>query len=92
VNPSDVIKYPTMTERSVYMIENENKLIFIVDRRATKKEIATAVKAKFEALKITGVEIAQVNTLIDRKGNKKAFVRFTDTVKASDLAISLKLL
>jgi large subunit ribosomal protein L23 len=86
MNPSDVIKYPTMTERSVYMIENENKLIFIVDRRATKKDVADAVKALYE------VEAEEVNTLIDRKGNKKAFIKLKADYQASEIAIKLGLL
>ena len=40
----DVILYPLMTERSVNMIENENKLVFIVDRRATKLDVTKAVR------------------------------------------------
>jgi len=38
-----VIQYPLMTERSVNMIEYENKLVFMVDRKATKHMIANAV-------------------------------------------------
>jgi len=81
-----VIKYPMMTERSVNMIENENKLVFIVDRRANKNEIATAVKELYE------VEAETVNTLITRKGEKKAFVKLKDEYDASDVAIRLGIL
>jgi len=62
-----VIKYPMMTERSVNMIENENKLVFIVDRRATKDDIKAAVKELYE------VDATKVNTLITTKGEKKAY-------------------
>ena len=86
MKPHDVIKYPTMTERSVYMIENENKLIFIVDRRANKNDIAMAVKALYD------IEAEEVNTLIDRKGNKKAFVKLKSGYKASEVAIKLGIL
>jgi len=81
-----VIKYPTMTERSVNMIENENKLVFIVDRRATKRDIQAAVKELYE------VEAESVNTLITRKGEKKAFVKLKDEYDASDVAIRLGIL
>jgi large subunit ribosomal protein L23 len=81
-----VIKYPMMTERSVNMIENENKLVFIVDRRATKHEIAIAVKELYE------VEAETVNTLITRKGEKKAFIKLKDEYDASDVAIRLGIL
>ena len=81
-----IIIYPMMTERSVNMIENENKLVFIVDRRANKLQIAAAIKELYE------VEAESVNTLITRKGTKKAFVKLTDEYDASDVAIRLGIL
>jgi large subunit ribosomal protein L23 len=81
-----VVKYPMMTERSVNMIENENKLVFIVDRRATKHDIANAIKELYE------VEAETINTLITRKGEKKAFVKLRDEYDASDVAIRLGIL
>jgi large subunit ribosomal protein L23 len=86
MDAQDVIKYPTMTERSVYMIENENKLIFIVDRRANKTDIAKAVKTLYN------VEVEGINTLINRKGEKKAFVKLTKDYQASEVAIKLGIL
>lgn len=86
MDPHDVIKYPTMTERSVYMIENENKLIFIVDRRANKLDITKAVKTLYD------VEVKEINTLITRKGEKKAFVKLTKDYQASEVAIKLGIL
>jgi len=81
-----VIKYPMMTERSVNMIENENKLVFIVDRRANKDDIKAAVKELYE------VDATTVNTLITTKGDKKAFVKLSDEYDASDVAIRLGIL
>ena len=86
MKPHDVIKYPTMTERSVYMIENENKLIFIVNRKATKKDISNAIKELYE------VEAKEINTLIDRQGEKKAFIKLKEGFSASEVAIKLGLL
>jgi len=82
----DVIMYPTMTERSVYMIENENKLIFIVNREADKKDIAKAINELYE------VEAKEINTLIDRNGKKKAFIKLKEGYSASELAIKLGIL
>jgi large subunit ribosomal protein L23 len=81
----DVIKYPTMTERSVYMIENENKLVF-VHREATKTQIATAIKELYQ------VEAKEINTLINRQGEKKAFIKLKEGFSASEVAIKLGLL
>lgn len=82
----DIIKYPTMTERSVYMIENENKLIFIVEREATKNQIAAAMKELYQ------VEAKEINTLIDRQGKKKAFIKLKEGFSASEIAIKLGIL
>ena len=75
-----------MTERSVNMIENENKLVFIVDRRSKKKDIINAIVELYE------VEVESVNTLINRNGEKKAFVKLTEEFDASDVAIRLGIL
>jgi large subunit ribosomal protein L23 len=83
---SKVIKYPLMTERSVTMIENENKLIFIVDRRVNKNEIKKAVKELYE------VDVIKVNTLVTNEGEKKAFVKLSEEYDASDIAIRLGIL
>ena len=86
MNPHDVILYPLMTERSVFMIENQNKLVFIVKREATKLDISRAVQILY------GVETESINTLISRKSVKKAFVKLTEAHDASDLAIRLGIL
>lgn len=86
MNPHEVILYPLMTERSVSMIENENKLIFIVNRRANKHEIARAVQELY------GVEVERVRTLIEPGGLKKAFVKLKEGHDASDVAIRLGIL
>ncbi len=86
MNPYEVILYPLMTERSVNMIENENKLVFIVDRRANKSQIAWAVNELYE------VEAESIRTLITRRGLKKAFVKLKEGFDASDVAIRLGIL
>lgn len=86
MKPHDVILYPVMTERSVNMIENENKLVFIVNRKANKHDVAAAVRVLY------GVQTESVRTLITREGTKKAFVRLKEGEDASDLAIRLGIL
>ena len=65
MDPFDVIKAPVVTEKTVRLIEEENKLVFYVDRRATKQDIKRAMKELFD------VEVEKVNTLITPKGEKK---------------------
>jgi large subunit ribosomal protein L23 len=86
MDPYDIIKYPLMTERSVNMIENENKLVFIVSLHSNKKEIAKAVRVLYE------VEVDKINTAITRRGLKKAFVKIKPEFDASDIAIRLGIL
>jgi large subunit ribosomal protein L23 len=86
LNPHEVVIYPMMTERSIYMIENENKLVFIVNHNASKQDISKAIETLY------GVEVESVNTLITRKTEKKAFVKLKEAYDASDLAIRLGLL
>jgi len=86
MNPHDVILYPMMTERSLNMIENENKLVFMVDRRSTKKDISYAIQTLYE------VEVEHVNTLIARNNQKKAFIKLKPEYDATDLAVKLGLL
>ena len=86
MKPHDVILYPLMTERSVSMIENENKLVFVVSIRASKDDIARAIRELYD------VEAENVRTLIDREGKKRAFVKIKSGYNASDIAIRLGIL
>lgn len=82
-DPLKIIKYPLLTEKATGLIETQNKLVFIVDRKANKKQIAKAVEKLFE------VKVDDVRTLIDRKGRKKAYVKLSKEYKAIDLATRL---
>ncbi|RLI19087.1 50S ribosomal protein L23 [Candidatus Bathyarchaeota archaeon] len=86
MKPHEVIRYPLMTEKAVNLIERENKITFIVDRRATKHDIARAVEQLY------GVGVEKVWTLITPKGEKKAMVKLKKGYDATDLAIRLGIL
>ena len=86
MKPQDVILYPLMTEVTSRLLETENKLVFIVDRRAKKIDIKRAVEELY------GVRVEKVNTLITRNGKKKAFVKLHPEDKAVDVAIRLGIL
>jgi large subunit ribosomal protein L23 len=83
VDPYKILKYPHLTEKSVSLIEKENKIVFVVDRKANKKQIKEAFEKLFE------VKVDKVNTLITRKGEKKAFIKINPKFKASDVATKL---
>jgi large subunit ribosomal protein L23 len=75
-----------MSEDAITLIETENKITFIVNRKANKKEIKQAIEGLY------GVKVEKVNTLIGMNGNKKAYVKLKPEFKASDLAVKLGIL
>ena len=44
-----VMKYPLSTEKSIRLMESENKLIFIVEKNATKEQIKEDIEVTFKA-------------------------------------------
>ena len=80
-----VILKPYITEKTFAMVENENKICFIVERSASKPQIAEAVKALYNE------KVTSVNTARTIYG-KKAFVQFENTEKARDLATKIGML
>ncbi|HDJ96453.1 MAG TPA: 50S ribosomal protein L23 [Candidatus Aenigmarchaeota archaeon] len=83
MDPYRILLYPHITEKSTSVIEKENKLVFIVDRRANKKQIKEAVEKAFN------VKVDKVNTMITMDGKKKAFVKLKPEYKAVDIAVRL---
>ena len=81
-----IIKYPLSTEKAIRLMESENKLVFVVDKKATKQEIKKAIEDTFN------VKVEQISTINDFKGRKKAYVRFSSETPAIDLATRLGLM
>ncbi len=78
-----VIKHLLSTEKSVRMMESENKLAFIVENTATKTDIKKAIEAEFK------VKVVAVNTMITPDGKKKAFIKLALENPALDIATQL---
>jgi len=85
-DPYEVVKYPIMTEKTMRMVEEENKLVFIVDLKANKQMIKRAVEELFD------VKVEKVWTLITPRGEKKAIVKLRPEYKAVDVAMRLGIL
>ena len=81
-----VVFYPLVTEKTVNMIEAENKLSFIVADKANKKQIKNVVEKAYS------VKVQKVNVVRDRKGRKKAIVKLAPGFKAQELATKLGVL
>ncbi|MBW3001808.1 50S ribosomal protein L23 [Candidatus Woesearchaeota archaeon] len=80
-----VIKYPLATEKSIRLMEAENKLIFVVDDKANCNDVKKAVEEVFK------VKVDKVNTYI-MKGKKRAYVKFAKEFPAIDIATNLGLM
>ncbi len=81
-----IIKYPLSTEKSIRLMESENKLIFAVDRKAKKQDIKEAITSLFK------VKVLKVNVMLSPKGVKKAYVKLSPETPAIDVATQLGLM
>jgi large subunit ribosomal protein L23 len=82
----DIIKNALSTEKSLRLMESENKLIFSVHMKATKPEIKRAIE---EMLK---VKVIKVTTFITPDGEKRAYIKFAPEHLAIDIATNLGLM
>lgn len=80
MDPYSIIIRPDVTEKSMKLVEMENKLILVVSRSANKTTIRDAVEELYE------VKVASVQTNITPKGEKKAYVKLTPDYRAEELA------
>jgi len=73
---------PLATEKTVKIVEIENTLVFIVDLRARKKEIAKEME------KLFNVKVKKIRTFI--RGNEKiAYIKLDEKNPAIDIATKL---
>lgn len=86
MEPFEVIKNPLSTEKAVRLLESENKLLFVVDKKANKADIKDAVQ------KLFNVKVVSVRTLNDFEGKKRAYVKLSAETPAIDVATELGLM
>lgn len=79
----DILVYPHLTEKSMNMVELENKLVFIVNKKANKEDIKEAIEKEFD------VKVEWVKTEITTRGQKKAFIKIHPEFSAADIASKL---
>ncbi|MCL4342708.1 MAG: 50S ribosomal protein L23 [Candidatus Thermoplasmatota archaeon] len=73
-----VIETPVATEKTMLLIEKENKLTFRVRKSATKDQVSREVEERFS------VKVDSVNVLFDKKG-KKAVVKLKEGFSAEEI-------
>ncbi|MBD3259479.1 50S ribosomal protein L23 [Candidatus Woesearchaeota archaeon] len=86
MDPYKIIKFPLSTEKGVRLMEGENKLVFIVNKKSNKNEVKAAVELLFKA------KVLKINILNSSKGLKKAYVKFSPETPAIDIATNLGLI
>jgi ribosomal protein L23 len=85
MDPYKIVKFPLSTEKSIRLMESQNRLIFVVDIDADKKMIKNAVEEMFKA------KVENVKTYV-QKGVKRAYVKFSNESPAIDIATQLGLM
>ena len=78
-----ILKQPVVTESTFDLIDDHNKIVFLVERNANKYQIREAIE------QIYGVKVVKVNTMITTAGTKKAFIKLHPSDSAAELAIKL---
>jgi large subunit ribosomal protein L23 len=74
-----ILRYPFVTEKAMMMLEQENKLQFLVRREATKQQIKKEIERAFEK------SVTDVRTIMTMKGEKKAIISFADEKAAEEI-------
>lgn len=82
-SPWEVLSYPHLTEKSMNMVEMENKLVFIVSINHNKEKIKEAIEKQFN------VRVEDIKTTVTTKGKKKAIATLGPDFQASDIASKL---
>ncbi|OHS94356.1 ribosomal protein L23 [Tritrichomonas foetus] len=79
-NDYKIIRGPVTSDKASRKVEDENTLVFWVDLRATKTEIAAAVNRLYK------VKPVKISTLVTAKCLKKAYVRLPAEFEAMNIA------
>ncbi len=83
MDPYKIIKHPLSTEKSIRLMDSENKLIFAVFDDSTKKDIKEAIETIFK------VKVVKVNTFKHPSGQKRAYVKLSPDTPAIDIATEI---
>jgi len=73
------LKHPFVTEKAMVLLENESKIQFLVDRKATKQDIKREIEKAFDQ------KVKSVHTLMSMHGEKKAVVSFENNKAAEEI-------
>ena len=80
-----IVIRPYITEKTFAMVENEQKICFLVNRESSKPKIIDAIKTLYNE---NAIQVETARTVY----GKKAFVKFDSSDKARDLATKIGML
>jgi len=86
MEPYTIILHPLSTEKSIRLLEAENKLVFAVHPKAERKQVKEALEKMFK------IKILKVNLMTSPRGDKKAYVKLSPEFQAIDIATDLGLM
>ncbi|MBI4152940.1 50S ribosomal protein L23 [Candidatus Woesearchaeota archaeon] len=86
MEPHEIIIHPLSTEKSIRLLEAENKLVFAVHPKAERKEVKSALEKMFN------IKILKVNMLTTASGQKRAYVKLSPEFQAIDIVTDLGLM
>ena len=78
-----IIIKPHVTEKTMNLIDLNNEITFIVRRSANKSQIKRAFEELYEE------KVAKVNTHINTKGQKVAYIKLVEEEMAEELAVRI---
>ena len=78
-----IIIKPHVTEKTMNLIDLNNEIAFVVDRRANKKQIKYAFEDLYEE------KVERVNTHITPRGVKVAYIKLVEEEMAEELAVRI---
>ncbi len=86
IDPWKTLLYPHMAEKSMALVDTQNKIVFVVKMDANKGEIKQAFEKLFD------VKISSIKTEKTMAGQKKAFIKLQPAYSAADIATKLGIL
>jgi len=78
-----IIIKPHVTEKTMNLIDLNNEITFVVNRKADKRQIKRAFEDLYDE------KVAKVNTHITPKGEKVAYIKLVEEEMAEELAVRI---
>ena len=83
MDPYKILIKPHLTEKSMNAIDHNNEITYVVLRTANRTQIKDAFEQLFD------VKVEHVNSQINSRGIKIAYLKLTEEHSAEDLAVKM---